>query len=158
MRSPVRTFDWNDAAVSRLRSLWADGQSASQIANQLGQGCTRSAVLGKVHRLKLPARRGAIRPARAPRPRKLAHRRANNAAQRVKARQKDIAKAKPVSVPVAPPDARMIGLMDLTERTCKWPIGDPREPGFGFCGAEKPFDGGPYCALHARVAVKGVAE
>ena len=47
--------------------------------------------------------------------------------------------------------AKKIGLMELTERTCKWPIGDPATPNFWFCGlAVKP--GKPYCEAHVGVA------
>jgi GcrA cell cycle regulator len=48
------TSNWNDDRVERLKKWWDDGQSASQIARQLG--VTRNSVIGKVHRLKLPPR------------------------------------------------------------------------------------------------------
>ena len=41
---------WSEDRVDRLKVLWADGLSASQVAKQLG-GVTRNAVIGKVHRL-----------------------------------------------------------------------------------------------------------
>ena len=43
---------WTDDRVELLKKLWAEGLSASQIANRLG-GVTRNAVIGKVHRLGL---------------------------------------------------------------------------------------------------------
>src|SRR6266705_1104829 len=46
---------WTDDRVERLKKLWADGLSASQIAGELG-GITRNAVIGKVHRLGLSGR------------------------------------------------------------------------------------------------------
>src|SRR6478609_3569038 len=46
---------WTDERVERLKKLWADGLSASQIAGELG-GITRNAVIGKVHRLGLSGR------------------------------------------------------------------------------------------------------
>ena len=46
---------WTDDRVARLRELWGAGQSASQIAADLG-GVTRNAVIGKVHRLGLSGR------------------------------------------------------------------------------------------------------
>ncbi len=49
-------MSWTDERVERLKKLWMDGLSASQIANELGEGVTRNAVIGKVHRLKLSAR------------------------------------------------------------------------------------------------------
>ena len=46
---PVR--GWTDQRVEQVRTMWAAGQSASQIAKALGGGLTRNAVIGKVHRL-----------------------------------------------------------------------------------------------------------
>ncbi len=47
--------------------------------------------------------------------------------------------------------ARKLDLLDLTERTCKWPIGDPAEDGFHFCGLPV-VPGKPYCKYHVEVA------
>jgi len=49
---------WNDERVDLLKKMWSEGQSASQIAKELG-GVTRNAVIGKVHRLGLSNRNGA---------------------------------------------------------------------------------------------------
>ena len=47
--------------------------------------------------------------------------------------------------------ARRLTLMELTEKTCKWPVGDPATPNFWFCGL--PVQGGkPYCEAHVGVA------
>ena len=48
-------MSWTDERTEKLKKLWAEGLSASQIANQLG-GVTRNAVIGKVHRLGLSGR------------------------------------------------------------------------------------------------------
>lgn len=51
--------------------------------------------------------------------------------------------------PKAEPKIRSV--IDLSAHTCRWPIGDPREPGFHFCG--KPaIPGKPYCHEHAAIA------
>lgn len=47
--------------------------------------------------------------------------------------------------------ARRLGLMELTERTCKWPIGDPATEEFWFCGLPS-VAGKPYCEAHVSVA------
>src|SRR5690606_22720736 len=47
---------WTDERVELLKKLWLEGLSASQIAGILGEGVTRNAVIGKVHRLKLSGR------------------------------------------------------------------------------------------------------
>ncbi len=50
--------DWDGAKVARLRALWAEGGSAAKIGAAMGM--TKSAVIGKAHRLKLPARPSPI--------------------------------------------------------------------------------------------------
>ena len=52
---------------------------------------------------------------------------------------------------------RKLSLVQLTERTCKWPIGDPLSPDFHFCG-DHSGDGTPYCAFHAKLAFQAVTE
>lgn len=47
--------------------------------------------------------------------------------------------------------ARKLTLMELTERTCKWPIGDPATDNFYFCGLPA-VQGKPYCEAHVAVA------
>ncbi|HKR88600.1 MAG TPA: GcrA family cell cycle regulator, partial [Phenylobacterium sp.] len=43
-------------------------------------------------------------------------------------------------------------LLALGAHMCKWPIGDPLEAGFTYCG--RPAADGPYCPGHAQVAYK----
>jgi GcrA cell cycle regulator len=50
-------MSWTDERVELLKKMWGEGQSASQIAKELG-GVTRNAVIGKVHRLGLSNRSG----------------------------------------------------------------------------------------------------
>jgi len=63
---------WTEERVELLKKLWLEGLSASQIAGVLGEGVTRNAVIGKVHRLKLSGRAkpasSAPRVRQAPRP------------------------------------------------------------------------------------------
>ncbi|WP_274609766.1 GcrA family cell cycle regulator, partial [Rhodobaculum claviforme] len=47
--------------------------------------------------------------------------------------------------------ARKLTLMELTERTCKWPVGDPATEDFWFCGLPVAA-GKPYCEAHVGVA------
>jgi len=139
---------WTEERVTSLRKLWADGLSASQIAKQLG-GVTRNAVIGKVHRLGLAARatpsRPTKRPVRAARPRVM-----SPTAPRLRA---------PTAVPTVPAvhleplkleDGRSATVLTLKESMCKFPIGDPNDADFAFCGRSSC--AGPYCADHARLA------
>lgn len=51
--------------------------------------------------------------------------------------------------------ARKLTLLELTERTCKWPIGDPATENFWFCGL--PVQAGkPYCEAHVAVAFQPI--
>jgi GcrA cell cycle regulator len=53
--------------------------------------------------------------------------------------------------------ARRVSLLDLTERVCKWPIGDPTEPNFHFCGLPSA-PGKPYCSAHVAVAFQPMSS
>ena len=199
-------MSWTDERVETLKRMWAEGQSASQIAKELG-GVTRNAVIGKVHRLGLSNRVGgkeegeeeavaapaaaapkaespkAEAPAAAPRAEPAAARPAP-AAERPAAAPAAAAAAPasnvtalplrkaivPAGQPLPPqPSAneispetlasarevekrsRRLTLMELTERTCKWPIGDPATDDFWFCGLPS-LQGKPYCEAHVSVA------
>ncbi|MDO9524643.1 MAG: GcrA family cell cycle regulator [Gemmobacter sp.] len=193
-------MSWTDERVETLKKMWAEGQSASQIAKELG-GVTRNAVIGKVHRLGLSNRlpggasedvaevapevvAGAADPApRAEPPRAETARPAPVAASPAPA--PSAAPAAPQPAPLAPvlrktvvpagqplppqpgqneisaevlasvreveKRARRLTLMELTERTCKWPIGDPATDDFWFCGLPTQ-QGKPYCDAHVGVA------
>ncbi|MCA8868267.1 MAG: GcrA cell cycle regulator [Rhodobacteraceae bacterium] len=53
--------------------------------------------------------------------------------------------------------ARRLKLMELTERTCKWPIGDPATDDFWFCGHPVQ-QGKPYCEAHVAVAFQPMSS
>lgn len=132
-------MSWTDERVEMLKKLWADGLSASQIARTMG-GVTRNAVIGKVHRLGLSGRATATR---SERPRRVTV-------------PKPIAKpvpARPIFVeePLRLENGDFVTMMTISDRMCKWPIGDPARDEFRFCG-RKSSDGHPYCEAHARLA------
>lgn len=171
-------MNWTDERVEKLKKLWSEGLSASQIAAQLG-GVSRNAVIGKVHRLNLPGRAKAGGTQSAARPKRPAApatpRPSNFAARPVAARpaarpagntlaKEEIDADFDAQLPVpangnaaAVPMARRLELTQLTERTCKWPIGDPLNDDFHFCGNESP-DNSPYCIYHQRLAYQPSAE
>ncbi|MGR3493188.1 MAG: GcrA family cell cycle regulator [Shimia sp.] len=53
--------------------------------------------------------------------------------------------------------AKKLSLMELTERTCKWPIGDPATTAFWFCGLPVQ-PGKPYCEAHVGVAFQPMSS
>ena len=147
------TAGWTEDRVGALKKLWLEGQSASQIAKQLGGGVTRNAVIGKVHRLGLSGRATPSQPARATfrpaRPRPTQPTQAPSAPRRIEAVQPRVATA--ASVPAPMPDLPGTAtVMTLGAHMCKWPIGDPSSTEFSFCGRRA--SEGVYCVEHARVA------
>ena len=150
------TAGWTDDRVGALKKLWLEGQSASQIAKQLGGGVTRNAVIGKVHRLGLSGRATPSQPARTvaatfrtarPRPSPAAP------AQPSAPRRLEAVQPKPIPAPVPAPIPDLPGtatVMTLGAHMCKWPIGDPSSREFSFCGRRS--SEGVYCVEHARVA------
>ena len=224
-------MSWTDERVETLKKMWAEGQSASQIAKELG-GVTRNAVIGKVHRLGLSNRVGPggaveeeiddmpvapvqvaaaakpaepvapVEPARVAEPPRAATPPAppvgapaqpavtpasTNAAPATSSGAPPQAASTPESASAPPPiptrkaiipagqplppqpsaneispealasvrevekRAKKLTLMELTERTCKWPIGDPATEDFWFCGLPS-VAGKPYCEAHVGVA------
>jgi GcrA cell cycle regulator len=172
-------MSWTDERVERLKTLWSEGLSASQIAAELG-AVTRNAVIGKVHRLGLSGRaKPQVQPSR---PTVAAPPRVKAAPSRPVAQSQSVSRpqapVRPISIgatalkanpeaeealavaPMAeiePPVFEKVTILSLTESTCKWPVGDPGKPDFFFCG-RKSDTGIPYCAFHARIAYQPSAE
>lgn len=151
---------WTDERTTTLKKLWLDGLSASQIARQLG-GVTRNAVIGKVHRLGLSARAEPSQPARpafkAPRPPRPAAQTMPSAPRRVMPKESSTqnevvpaASTTPSLPAFREEEPGSATSLTLGSHMCKWPIGDPSNDGFTFCGRRS--QEGPYCMEHARVA------
>ena len=195
-------MSWTDERVELLKKMWTEGQSASQIAKELG-GVTRNAVIGKVHRLGLSNRAGGAAPAgaagkpepapepevaAAPKPRKPEPRATPADLDTPEAvsdpepapRPSNVTPLRKAIVPAGQPlppqpsaneispealakvqevekSAKRISLMELTERTCKWPIGDPATEDFYFCGLPVQ-QGKPYCEAHVGVAFQPMSS
>ncbi len=129
---------WTENSTEALKGLWANGLPASQIASILGGGLTRNAIIGKVHRLKLVQRR--------PTPAPMARKR----------RVTTVPVAKPIPDTMIPIEQRKT-LLQLTHRTCRWPVGHPGDDDFFFCGA-MPVHKQPYCAAHCQRAYRQPEE
>ena len=146
-------MSWTDERVELLKKLWADGLSASQIAAELG-GVTRNAVIGKVHRLGLSGR--AKSPSSSsPRPRKA---RSSSHMLRVSrpSMRGNTALAYEYELEPMPelfeiPVEQRKSLLELNEKTCHWPVGDPGSTEFYFCGGQTVNEL-PYCIHHSRIA------
>ena len=200
-------MSWTDERVETLKKMWGEGQSASQIAKELG-GVTRNAVIGKVHRLGLSNRAGTTAAPTAAKPavkEKAASPTVKPSAPKPAPKAKPAAPAAPAAsvpavveeveldengIPISaarraiipagqplPPQpsaneispealakvsevektAKRISLMELTEKTCKWPIGDPATEDFWFCGLGVQ-QGKPYCEAHVGVAFQPMSS
>jgi GcrA cell cycle regulator len=163
---------WLEDRDARLRKLAADGLSASQIAKEIG-AVSRSAVLGRANRIgiKLGGDRYVRRTPQERTERKNEMRRKRRAAAadrpislradtRSPAKRLADAYAAADAVAEATPQAQTaeqkalnVSLLQLSDRTCKYPIGDPQSPDFTFCGAA-PNSIGPYCHRHHRLCYR----
>ena len=188
-------MSWTDERVELLKKMWGEGQSASQIAKELG-GVTRNAVIGKVHRLGLsnrsggggasaqaapaakpeakakPAPKREAAPEPKPEPEPAAEAAAPAAPAPSPARKAIIPAGQPLppqpsaneispealaKVSEIEKKAKRLTLMELTEKTCKWPVGDPATEDFWFCGLPAQA-GKPYCEAHVGVAFQPMSS
>ena len=170
-------MSWTDERVELLKKLWGDGQSASKIAKELG-GVTRNAVIGKVHRLGLSNRstsnsknetvpKGVKKTEKTvAKKTKTGLREKDTVSGTIPTRRQIIPAGQPLPpqpsaneispealarVSAIEKKAKKLTLLELTERTCKWPVGDPATPDFWFCGLPTQ-SGKPYCEAHVGVA------
>lgn len=142
---------WTDDRIDLLKSHWEAGMTASQIAEALGQGVSRNAVIGKAHRLGLEARPSPVKVGEAAAA--IIEAVVAAAEGAVSGFAAPVAKALPKRAPrpAAPVKPAKTTLLDLSEKVCKWPIGHPGETDFHFCGkpAQASF---PYCTEHCAIA------
>ncbi len=167
-------MSWTDERIALLKKMWKEGKSAADIAKTLGKGVTRNAVIGKAHRMGLSNRPSPIKktgpavktvakkdPPKKKEPPKAAPQKAKSASKKTAAPvvvsgvksnplRPELAEPHKMEKEEIPPGGG-VALIDLTERMCRWPIGDPREDDFTFCGRGiRP--GTPYCPDHAGMA------
>ena len=156
MRGDIAEYDWTTEAVAKLRQLWDDAHSASEIGRRLGT--SKNAVIGKARRLALPGRPSPIRrggsAAERPTREKVAAARRPPAtmptgrAAVVNARSSDVP---PAVTPITATDPELRAWPARERRECCWPIGEPRTAAFRLCGAPA-LTKAPYCEAHARSA------
>ena len=137
-------MSWTPDREKKLKDLWKKGHTASQIASLLG-GTTRNAVIGKAHRLNLEAR--AISKKSTPKVNT-----ENNFKSEVKIQKLGRkARFKALLLDKSFEQENPKKLEDLTDETCRWPIGHPYEEKFYFCG-RKAMEKFSYCKLHVLYA------
>ena len=156
MRSTNSGFEWTDDAIRELRRLWSEGYSTAEIGRRMG--ISKNAVVGKAHRLDLPARPSPIRTGKSPRPPRAPRR----------PPVPKLADTMPLSslrggnipttgerIALTPAPTRRVAIAQrrIGSHPCCWPIGEPGTPAFRFCDDPAPLDV-PYCDEHARRAYK----
>jgi len=157
MRSTNPEFEWTDDTISELRRLWSEGHSTAEIGRRMG--VTKNAVVGKSHRLDLPARPSPIRTGSAPRPPRAPRRqpvpRLADTMPLSSLRGANIPTAAERLAPLHTPARRVTTNAPprVGSHPCCWPIGEPGTPAFRFCDDPAPLDE-PYCDEHARLAYK----
>lgn len=124
---------WTAEKIKQLKKLWLKGKSTIEIGKELG--ISKNAVVGKVHRLELAARPSPIK-------------------RSEKAKTTSSTTKRTVKKELKP---KNITLMDLKLNSCRWPIGDPNDEDFHFCGADT-VTGKPYCAEHCKIAYTSLKE
>ena len=131
-------MSWNLEKEEKLKKLWGKGSTASQIAQIIG-GVTRNAVIGKAHRLKLATKSGIHKVKKSKEERK----NLTNSDKKISIRSKF--KSILLDKNFEPESPK--SLEELSEKTCKWPVGHPNEENFYFCGRSS-IKGYSYCRLH----------
>ena len=196
---------WTDERVKKLTLLWKSGNSASKIAVELGEGVSRNAVIGKIHRLGLSergtgsgikgskksskhhsdnisvadknpndlildpnfeqsAKRKGKKRGRKPSTKKLLdNENASDSSANINydlssesgELEVEIDQVTLANILKIEKNAKKLSLLELTEKTCKWPIGDPSTSEFWFCGHPSE-QGKPYCETHVSIAFQPV--
>lgn len=144
---------WTDEMVEGLKKMWSEGLTTNEIAKNLG--VSKNSIVGKVHRLNLTARPSPIKKKEEE----------NETEVRSDKKAKAKTAVKPVKITInsfemsaagseqkaAKHHKGCIKLTELGSHTCRWPMGDPRDDNFCFCG-KKVRGGQTYCEEHAAIA------
>lgn len=165
---------WTDEMVEDLKKMWKEGLTTGEIGKRLN--VSKNSIVGKVHRLGLSGRPSPIKkkdeapkapkakPAKpAPAEPKAAEKKAPAPAKEAPAPHPAAAESEPRAKAASfhPMAAKTplrkekhsgnLSLTELDNHTCRWPVGDPKDAGFHFCG-KKVRLGQTYCEEHSAIA------
>ncbi len=135
-------MSWTEEKVDKLKELWGKGNTASQIAQIIGN-ISRNAVIGKAHRLKLSGK--IIKRTKTNFSNNSNFKENNN----IQIRSRKV-KFKSLLLDKNFEPAKNLRLEELTESTCKYMEGHPNESTASFCG-RKNVEKFSYCPLHIIV-------
>ena len=157
---------WTEQMVEDLKRMWAEGLTTGEIGKRLG--VSKNSVVGKVHRLQLSGRPSPIKkkdsptketpapskPSKAEKPTQQVSKSKEEKAPQKKEEIEELIVSTSISTAEPKAQSRSSGktmLTDLDNHTCRWPIGDPKDENFHFCG-KKVKIGQTYCEEHANIA------
>ena len=172
--SPPKESPWTDERIELFRKLYRNGLSFSQIADQLGGGISRNSAIGKAHRLNFTPRAEArprqsymmsdYLPGARPEPKQARPTKNSPSLAPMKWNRPIAPKPKPAVRPAVlkePKPLRLVNgrvtILHLSDKTCRWPIGEPGSKDFCFCG-HSPRENSPYCEHHARAAYQPMQD
>ncbi len=136
--------EWSEKQVNLLKQYWVCGVSASIIAEKIGDGVTRNAVIGKVHRLGLMRKHRHPSLSRLRRPKQI------KAKPPVQESPPMVPEPKP-QIPTTPPEPKNVSIFDLNSRHCR-SIVNYDEGGMAlFCGAETAGEKSSWCPYHQSI-------
>ena len=142
---------WTDEMVDKLRQMWTEGKTATESAKELG--VTKNSIVGKVHRLCLTARPSPIK-SKDEEPVEKAEVEKEipeEAEENIEVIAETVEPVKTEKVEKKHKNGCHVKLVELDSHTCRWPLGDPRDEDFCFCG-KKVRMGQTYCEEHANMA------
>ena len=125
---------WDEKQLGKLKKLWDEGLPITKIGLELG--VSRNAIAGKAHRLGLPKRNSPISKSGDPR-------------KNQNVSNLETSKELPLKI--------LLREIEWSRNRCCWPVGDPKLPGFSFCGTSI-MPGRPYCEEHSSLAYTTTRE
>ena len=137
-------MSWNQQKVEDLKKLWSDGVATSRIGEQLG--FTKNAVIGKAFRLGLERRQNSRKKISQPASfsSTTLYRETSSPSSSISVKKEPIRRREKFSFKKS-----IVGTGNF--RSCQWPIGDPLEEGFHYCGGQN-IPTKPYCIEHFKKA------
>ena len=137
-------MSWTYDRVEKLKQLWEEGLTASRIATELGD-VTRNAVIGKAHRLGLSGR--------------MLSKKSNSGVSIIRKKRVSVSQSQKVIdiSPIIDEPMNPTAFQDIKDGLCRWPLGEPEEIDFKFCGRNTK-EGIVYCEAHYKQAYQPITK
>ena len=140
---------WTEEMIDKLKQMWKEGLTTNEIAKRLE--VSKNSIVGKVPRLNLKARPSPIKKKDENQNETMDIAKTSNIKQEVKVIKETEVSSINIDSEKVCKEANCIKLTELDNHTCRWPIGDPRDDNFCFCG-KSVRSGQTYCEEHSNIA------